>query len=366
MGTDELIVIPPRYAAPLAPVVAGLVLWWAYTIEPTPYRLPHALATGLATVALLAALTDGWVRSGRRGAGERLLALGVQGAATVALLVLHDQGPGMLGLYLTAFNASALGPPAAAIGAAVWLVYAVQTTTAALASHRPDVTSLVISLAGPALAYLGSAYARILRRKRAQQAAKLERERLAREIHDVLAHTLSALTVQLEAARTLAERRPGDPAVVATVDRCHHLAREGLAEARRAVSALRGDDLPGPEQLPRLVEEFERDSGVPARFQVEGRPHRLGPDARLTLYRAAQEALTNVRKHAEASEVRVRLTYHRSGAELTVEDRGRPRLPLVSGGYGLTGIRERVALLGGTLEAGPVDGGFLVRLSVPA
>src|SRR5204862_244912 len=90
-------------------------------------------------------------------------------------------------------------------------------------------------------------------RIRMERAAERERERVAREIHDVLAHTLSALAVQLEATRVLAERRPGDPGVAEAIGRSHRLAREGLDEARRAVGALRGEAAPGPDEL--LVRE---------------------------------------------------------------------------------------------------------------
>ncbi len=138
---------------------------------------------------------------------------------------------------------------------------------------------------------------------RIQAAALDERARLAREIHDILAHTLSALALQLEGGRLLAQQRPGDPAIVDTVDRASRLAREGLDETRRAVQALRGDALSGPEALPRLAADFERDTGIPCRLSIEGAPLLLSPEACLALYRTAQEALTNTRKHARASDV---------------------------------------------------------------
>jgi signal transduction histidine kinase len=208
-----------------------------------------------------------------------------------------------------------------------------------------------------------------LRLSRAAQveSAKLEeRARLAREIHDVLAHTLSALSVQLEGARLLMEQRPGDPAALTAVDRAHRLARDGLVEARRAVGALRGGALPGPDALRALAADFEADTGVPCRVEVEGEPAPLSAEARLAVYRTAQEALTNVRKHARATSVTLRLRWTPDGAELTVEDEGERGEWGVRSGYGLLGVRERAELLGGTLDAGPLEHGFRVRLWVPA
>ena len=194
-----------------------------------------------------------------------------------------------------------------------------------------------------------------------------ERAHLAREIHDVLAHTLSALAVQVEGAKLMLESHADEARALQSLDRAHRLAQEGLQEVRRAVGALRGESLPGPDALPDLVRGFADDSGIACRLEVEGAPVRLGPEAGLAIFRTAQEALTNVRRHADASEVALHLAYlGEGGAELVVEDRGRPRAVASPGGYGLTGIRERAELLGGSLEAGPVAGGFRVRLRVPA
>lgn len=208
---------------------------------------------------------------------------------------------------------------------------------------------------------------RTARQGQLEAARAEERARLAREIHDVLAHTLSALSVQVEGAKLMAETHPGERRATEALDRAHRLAQEGLREVRRAVGALRGENIPGPDGLPELVRSFESDSGIACRLEVEGAPVHLGPEAGLAIYRTAQEALTNVRRHAEASEVALHLRYlPEGGAELEVEDRGRPKLGASSGGYGLLGIRERAELLGGSLEAGPVPQGFRVRLRVPA
>jgi signal transduction histidine kinase len=204
-----------------------------------------------------------------------------------------------------------------------------------------------------------------------------ERVRLAREMHEVLGQTLSALALQLDGARLLLVRRADDPAGLAAVERAQMLAREGMEEARRAAGTLRGDGLPGPALLVDLVSGFERDSGIEADLRVDGKPVELAPEARLAVYRAAQEALTNVGKHARARRVDVRFHYESEGAELTVDNDGGSPLRVIGGGpapsagggrqgFGLAGIRERAELLGGHLEAAPTEQGFRVRLWVPA
>ena len=203
-------------------------------------------------------------------------------------------------------------------------------------------------------------------------AALAERQRLARDMHDVLAHSLSGLLLQLEGARLLAVSNPGDERLAGTIDRAHELARSGLDEARRAIGMLRDDELPSPDRLAVLTGAFQADTGVPARFTTSGSPGELASAVRLALYRVTQEALTNVRKHARPNRVDVHLSYLDDELTLTIEDSGpAPATPSVpsatppGGGYGLTGMRERAELLGGTLDAAPTDTGFLVRLRVP-
>jgi signal transduction histidine kinase len=216
-------------------------------------------------------------------------------------------------------------------------------------------------------------------------AALAERQRLARDMHDVLAHTLSGLTLQLEGARLLA-LSSGDSRLAGTIDRAHELAKSGLGEARQAIGMLRGDELPGPERLAGLAEAFAADTGIPCPFTVTGETVELRAEAKLALYRITQEALTNIRKHAQPARVEVTLDYSPQEVSLTVEDcvypggddppgpprdwgEPSPQTPWPGtprGGYGLTGMRERAELLGGSLDAGPTGSGFLVRLRVPA
>jgi signal transduction histidine kinase len=222
-------------------------------------------------------------------------------------------------------------------------------------------------------------------------AALSERQRLAREMHDVLAHSLSGLAVQLEGARLLALSDPADGRLAATIDRAHQLAKSGLDEARRAIGMLRDDELPGPDKLAALARSFQADTGLPCRYTETGDPVELRPAVKLALYRVTQEALTNVRKHAHPELVVVQLEYLRNGVGLVVEDFRAPEdkpapallvpggttppyppapaagtVEASGGGYGLTGMRERAELLGGTLTAGPTGHGFRVGLRIPA
>jgi signal transduction histidine kinase len=176
--------------------------------------------------------------------------------------------------------------------------------------------------------------------------------------------------LNLESARLLAERDGAEPEVMVSIDRAHHLAKNGLQEARRAIRMLRGDEVPGPQRLAALAAEFEDDSGVKCTFDMVGPERDLGSDGRLTLYRVAQEALTNARKHAHAQRVELFLAYEPTGTRLTVEDiaigdDGDRSQEGDGAGYGLTGMRERAALLGGTLTAEPTEAGFRVELWVP-
>jgi signal transduction histidine kinase len=186
-------------------------------------------------------------------------------------------------------------------------------------------------------------------------------------MHDVLAHSLSALALQLEGARLLARDRDSDTEVVEAIERAHHLAADGLAEARDAIAALRGEALPGPERLRHLAEAFAGE----ARLTVVGEPRELGSEARLAIYRTAQEALTNVLRHSAYDRVELRLAYEKDGARLQIQDHGAGTPVTVGGaspggGYGLTGMRERAELLGGRLTAEPTADGFRVELWLPS
>jgi signal transduction histidine kinase len=206
------------------------------------------------------------------------------------------------------------------------------------------------------------------RAAQAEAAALGERQRLAREIHDVLAHSLSGLVLNLEGARLLAERDGTDPTIATAIGRAHRLAKTGLEEARRAIGTLRGDALPGQDHVAALAADYEADTGVACSFTAHGNERELSSDSRLTLYRVGQEAMTNIRKHACPTHVEITLGYEDDGTCLTIEDfeTAGPAATLGGGtGYGLTGMRERAELLGGRLQAGPTPTGFRVELWVP-
>jgi signal transduction histidine kinase len=217
------------------------------------------------------------------------------------------------------------------------------------------------------------------------RAARLEEStRIAREIHDVLAHTLAGLTIQLEATGALVERGADRDAVLARVHRAHELAREGLRETRRAVGALRGETVSAPAGIEALVAEYRAtaDAGAGAELTIDGDPARLSGRTGEAVLRVLQEALTNVRKHAPVADVCVSVHAGQAPDDevVLVVDNGvtaaQPAgqsggawaegLAATGGGYGLQGMRERAQLLGGTLSAGSMDGGWRVELRLPA
>ncbi len=368
-----------------AVVLAALVIASAVQTDPRPALHGRGLLVLVALIGYLAALGYGIVYRTRLQdppTGWRLL--GLVGACALLLAIVQPDGAGTLALYITlGVGCSRLEPRRAIPGFTVGIALA----TALRKVLGPEDTTwgeLVIADASAIiffyLGYIGRQF-RIgqdraermveeLEAGREAQAAAImlrERGRTAREMHDVLAHSLSALAVQLEGTRLLARSTGADPAVVEAVERSHRLAKDGLEEARRAIDALRGGDMPGPDRLPALADAFREQTGVPIQLALDGAPRELPPDARLAIYRTAQEALTNVRRHAAADRVDLRLRYAEDGTWLTVEDHGRPANGSAEAGlgYGLTGMRERAELLDGRLAADRTPDGFRVELYIP-
>ncbi len=201
------------------------------------------------------------------------------------------------------------------------------------------------------------------RDRQAEIGAAQERARIARELHDVVAHSLAVMVAQADGGRYAA---PGDPdAAGRALARIAETGREALAQMRRLLGVLRGGEDGG--DLLGLVRRLAS-AGLPVELEVEGRARELPADVQLCIHRVAQEALTNVLKHADSPRrVEVVLRYLDAEVELTVRDDG-PGVGAGDGqGHGLAGMRERVALQSGTVHAGPRAGdGYEVRARLPA
>jgi signal transduction histidine kinase len=209
------------------------------------------------------------------------------------------------------------------------------------------------------------------RETEAEAAALTERTRIAQDLHDVLAQTLSGLAIQVQAARRMARRDQVGEDLRELLDRTGELVKEGLGDARRAVGALRGQQTLSLDRLPELVERYRVDLELDVTMSVIGSRRALAAEADLALYRGAQEALTNTARYARGARTTVTLCYEPQVTILVVEDRHAGGISaasaLVSGsGLGLTGMRERLAEVGGSASSGPTPDGWKVRMEVPA
>ena len=324
-----------RRVQPVAVLVVVGLLTAVYGVRPYPdpfLQLPLLIA--LATVA---------AHCPRR----TTVAVGLVGflVALTTLAFSHDSGPGdYYATYLTAFLALVLGD-----------------------RHRLRVEHLAA-----VEARAGEVDRRVA--AEAHQAASRERSRIAREMHDVVAHHVSMAVVQAEAGAASASGAPG------SVDRFDAIAatgREALTELRRVLGVLRDDEerptepQPGLDRVPTLVAEV-RDAGLAVDLRVEGEPRALPAGIDLSAYRIVQEALTNVTRHARGAAATVTVRYRPTALAVEVRDDGAPAVGARTGsgwpgsGQGLVGIRERVAMCGGTMAAGPrPGGGFGVAVELP-
>jgi signal transduction histidine kinase len=357
--------------------VAGLAgLLWATAAEHASDGSPRVPAALLAVTALAWACWLGGARVGARATVMRLV-----------LCVLAATGGAVGGLAPVgiAFPAVAVIAAATLLDAhattAVATIGAAALTTVVLLAGSPRAI-VVEGLLAIAAAVLGGTSRRQYQDRAAQAeqllterlradaerdraAALAERNRIGREVHDVLAHSLGALSVQLDAVDAVLETDGNPTAARELVQRARRLAVDGLAETRRAVHALRGEPIALSEQLAVLA------ATDGAHLDVIGAEHRLSADAELALYRAAQEALNNARKHAPGAPVTLRLDYSGSGTVLVVANGQRlgeldpGALSKTGAGVGLRGMRERIESLGGEVSAEPHDHGWTVRAAVP-
>jgi signal transduction histidine kinase len=307
----------------------------------------------VATIPLLVVATAGWVVWAR---GERSARAPFAIAATA-----------LAGAVIAPWTPVALAFVAVA-GIAAGSTFDLRRA-AAVAAVGPAALCVTSSIHGWSTALVAGGTAGTLaglvggvsRRQARDSETQAARTHLARELHDVLAHTLAALSVQLEAADALLES--GDTERLrTTLARSRQLVASSIDETAQALRALRDEPVPIADR----IAELARDDDVALR--IEGTPRPLPAEAGLALYRAAQEALTNARKHAAGAVVGVELLFAADSVELTVANSaGVPSgLASTGAGYGLQGMRERIELVGGSLTAGPHDGGWRVRAVVPA
>ncbi len=326
--------------------------------------------------------------------------------------------PAPLGLLRPAAAAMAISPASvlslavfhtltvAGLGAQLIVLYRLGRNGAQLPATGLAVPFLVLALAGPRptgseagvltvlLASLApaAAWAGIARRARSEalahsaarqviagtlleHTARGERARIARELHDIVAHHISMVAVQAETARLAT---PGMPAAGRQrLSAIGDTARAALTEMRRLLGVLREDahtdaadrrPQPGLKQLNDLLDEARDASGAGTRLIVSGRPVTLDPGVELAAYRIVQEALTNARRHAPGAAVDVELHYTDDALRSRIRDNGPGPAPAApAGGHGLPGMRERAAAVGGQLRTGPAaGGGFLVDTWLPA
>ncbi len=322
----------------------ALVIVVVVTSKAKPGAGLHGASLGVSLALLgfaLAVLAGFFVLATHRTAGWLLVPVLVLLMASSAVLVwLQPDGAGAVGLLIAVGIAARIVPGRTSVALlTVCLAFLLVAETASPRVHHQGTWQLLLNALPLAAIYIIVLFGRRIRMQEAQAerllieledsrgaelraAALAERQRLARDMHDVLAHSLSGLLLQLEGARLLALASPADERLARTIDRAHELAKNGLDEARRAIGMLRDDDLPGPDRLAALTAAFQADTGVPARFTSSGPPRELASAVRLALYRVTQEALTNVRKHARPERVEVRLDYLPDEVHLAVEDRG--------------------------------------------
>jgi signal transduction histidine kinase len=355
---------------------------------PGPRGVTIAIALGLSAAGWV-----GWLMSGATGQ-RRALSLGslvVMGGAGGVLAGVSPSSPAIAVGCAAAFSAGVRLKTSASLGIMAETVAAFVIT--ALLTNQP--TGVVL---GFPFAYAGMWSVAMTRREylvRAEQAertlaetrrareaethaaALAERARIARDIHDVLAHSLAAVSVNLQAAEGLlaAESLPADnpelKKAIECIDRAGTLTREGMAQARRAILALREDAAPLPDQLAKLAAQYQAAGDATIQLTITGQPRPLSEQAVQVAYRTAQEGLTNARKHAPGQPVALALAFVPGQVAVTVEnplppDNQQRPLTATGAGAGLTGLKERAALAGGTLETGPADGTWRVHLTMPA
>ena len=354
---------PAGLAAQIVALTISVVLlaWWVPADRRAPLRVRYAplLPYGLAAMIIACGIAS----ATRTGGVFYLL------GSLAAFSAGSDTGPAAgyavtgLGIAATEVTGIAVGTGAdAMIKYPLSLVVGLAIGCSLRASRVQAEQSAVL------LAQAGQ-----LRAEQAQVAALDERARIAREIHDVLAHSLGALGLQIQVARAILAERHDEEKADEILSQAQRMADDGLSETRRAIQALRGQTLPLPEGLAELSADHELRHGTAVNFTISGEPSTLPADAQVAIVRTAAEALVNAAKHAPGQPVEMTLDYRSGGTALTVRNRlgggaaaGRgTRFATADGRYGLAGMRERLLLLDGTLAAGPDGSDWAVTATVP-
>jgi signal transduction histidine kinase len=369
---------PTRFdvALALGIIVLGQIeIWVTGTYEgPRAFTAPAALLAGAALL---------WLRSAPPAVVAVLVALQALTLAHDPAPVSHDATSEALPLLVAVFSAGAYARGRAVAASGVMVAAAIVLRTYLDVGPRgtlsdvlgsPLFFGLVIGgdwLAGMAVGRRRTteATAEDSAARRATAAVADERARIARELHDVVAHAISVIVLQAKGGRRVLERDPAQAR--AAFDAIADAGGEALVEMRRLLEMLSDvEDLPGFEPQPRLenlelLAEQVRGAGLPVDLKVEGEPVALAPGVDLSAYRIVQEALTNALKHAGPAHATVLVAYDPQALRLEISDDGRgPNGP--GGGHGLVGMRERALMLGGRIETGGRDdGGFAVRAVLP-
>jgi signal transduction histidine kinase len=371
-----------RTLRPLGWAVLLVVVLGSANSHPVPGLHGKALAVTLAlcvfAVTLVIAVRDSFPE---RSLGEQTAVIAVMGAAGVAIAGLQLKGATEIAAGVAVFMAITRLPFKAGVAMGGAVTVALGSVTAAAGSSSSAVTAgtLVTVLLGVVAQFLKQsresqdqteillAQLEDARDEQARAAAIAERGRIASELHDVLAHSLSGAAIQLQGARKLADREHAQPPLSDAIDRASELVKAGLANARQAVGALRGESLPTLAQLPALIDSYKADMNLDATLRIEGKVRTLPADPSLALYRGAQEALTNVARYAPSACTTVTVRYEPDRTKLSV-DNGVSDAPAqgMGGGHGLQGLRERIERAGGTMSAGATPEGWRVEIEVPA
>jgi signal transduction histidine kinase len=360
----------PRWLQLLA--WAGIV---AATVSTAPHHTGRRVATGI--VMVIAALAMQFTGDGPRL--RRALAITLASATGLAGMLLSPSGIAEIPVFMAATRI-----PLALSGRAMWTFVVVDAlvTDAAIVWISGSFVGLLAGLGIPLLVQRSATQQQLVeehdraqallaelqasRDAQEQAAALRERGRIAREMHDVLAHSLAGLSLQLQATRAIAVREGASAEVLEPLDTAAALARDGLAEARQAVGALRDPVGLGLDALPALVQRHPGE----VELRVTGTPAEIAAEAGHALYRAVQESLTNSSRYAPGAPVRVTIAWTPDLLGVCVEDDGPlpGRVPVTGqgSGLGLAGMQERLSQHGGTLTAGPrPDGGWRVEATVP-